>query len=143
MALKIKKKILKNPVVLGIAFVVIYFLVALLIPNRFPAASFIEVFIAIFVVSYAYVFTLKEVFSKKQKIWMAGIFFIFASLSIIIVASAFSADELGYVQQGEFKTIVITGILFCLFISAIVYLFLGTAANIAYKSLEKSKKRKK
>ena len=134
--MKIKKKYVKNPVVLGIGFIVLLFIAGYLIPNSIPGAAFLEIILACFGIAFVYVKLANENFEKKQRLGMAIAFCIFGGLSTAVLLKTGTVE----VQAESISP----GVLLILFaflavISLGVYFFLWTAGTLAYSHLKKRK----
>jgi hypothetical protein len=134
--MKIKKKYVKNPVVLGLGFVVLLFIAGYIVPNSIPAAAFIEIILACFGVAFAYVKLVNENFAKNQKMAMAIAFFIFGGLSTAVLLKTGTVDV---PAESISPGVLLISFAFLAVISLVVYYFLGMAGTLAYNNLKKRK----
>ncbi len=132
------KKILRHPAVLSIEFVLLYFIAALVVPNRFPAASIIEVLLASAIFSYAYVKFAHEVLSKKQKLWICSVFFAVYSVAAAIMIYVIQLEDEGFSEVGIVPLSLIA-ILVIGLASVAAYLFLGLFSNYMKAFIESRK----
>lgn len=126
---------MKNPAVLGLAFVIVLFIAGAIIPNRIPAASVIEIILACFAIAFLYAKFVGGEFSKEQKIGMAAAFFIFGAISTVVVA--YSGIIEGLSPEQVSPGMMVISLAFLGVISLIVYLFLGTAGRIVSNAVKK------
>jgi MFS family permease len=102
--------------------------------------SGVDMGLAILITSYLYVKFIKEPFSKKQRLWVAAAYFIFAVLmtGIVLYSGVFN-DLLAPEEQLEpegVRTVflITTGII--LFFAVINYFLLGWASKWIHKQME-------
>lgn len=130
------KKIFRNPLILSFIFIVLFLAVAFLIPNRIPAASFIELFAAIILFAYGYSAIIGEILSKKQRIWISSVFFIFIVAATIALTVSISAVEN---KRADLEGIMIIAVFMGGLIAIANYFLLGTFSNKFKAVLEEKK----